>query len=181
MLDGKKKGLQEKNLNVKQGVLAVTLPPYSVSAVEFIQRDSSSPPVNLALSAEATASSYSTTGPHFKPPSAIDGILDTRWNSAAWTKSNGQEEQWFQLVWKKPQQIKRITIAWGESYAVRYVLRASLDGKKWMTIESVDNGTGENEEHTVSPVEARYLRFEGKQGTKGISAYSIREMGVFGE
>jgi hypothetical protein len=144
----------------------ISLPPYSVVALEMIAADSVIPPRNLARFAEATASSYSTIGPHFKPASAIDGIPDTRWNSAAWTKSNGQEAQWFELSWKKPNQINRVKISWGETHAAEYALKASMDG---------------NEEHMIEPTLTRFLRIEGKKGTKGISAYSIQEIEVFGE
>jgi hypothetical protein len=149
--------------------------------MDMIAVDSLVPPENLAQSARATASSYSTIGPHFGPASAIDGIADTRWNSAAWTKSNGLESQWFELSWKKPQQIRRVRILWGGTHAAEYTLRASTDGKAWKTLLSISNGTGGFEEHGVAPTMARFLRLEGKKGTKGISAYSIREIEVFGE
>jgi hexosaminidase len=70
---------------------------------------------------------------------------------------------------------------WGETYAVDYILKASSDGKSWRTILAVTKGKGGTEEHTVDSTMARYLRIEGKKGAKGISAYSVREIEVFGE
>lgn len=159
----------------------ISVPPVAILALELISQDSVVPPQNLARSAAATASSYSTIGPHFGPSSAIDGIPDTRWNSAAWTKSNGDERQWFQLSWKSVQRIARVNIAWGESPAVEYTIKTSTDGKNWKTLRSISNGTGGNEVHVVEPTSVRLLRIDGSRGTKGISAYSIREIGVFGE
>jgi hypothetical protein len=147
----------------------------------MIDQDSLMMPRDIAPLATPSASSFSTIGPHFKAASAIDSKFYTRWNSAAWTKSNGQEEQWFALTWKAPQMIKHVKITWGETYAVQYQLKSSTDGKKWSVLREVVNGTGGVDEFDVSPVKARYLRIDGKKGTKGISAYSIREIAVFGE
>jgi len=181
ILDEKRNYQPLPDRNDISSTFPLSLPPYSVVAMDMIAVDSLVPPENLAQSARATASSYSTIGPHFGPASAIDGIADTRWNSAAWTKSNGLESQWFELSWKKPQQIRRVTILWGGTHAAEYTLRASTDGKAWKTLLSISNGTGGFEEHGVAPTMARFLRLEGKKGTKGISAYSIREIEVFGE
>jgi hyaluronoglucosaminidase len=148
-------------------------------ALELISQDSVVPAQNLAQFATATASSYSTIGPHFGPSSAIDGVADTRWNSAAWTKSNGDEQQWFQLSWKNSRRIARIQIAWGESPAVEYSVKSSSDGKTWKTLLSFSKGMGGIETHAVAPTSLRFLRIEGIKGTKGISAYSIREIRVF--
>ena len=181
VLDEKRKYRQIEDRTDVSSAFQLSLPPFSIVALEMIAQDSIVPPQNLARFAVATASSYSTIGPHFKPLSAIDGIPDTRWNSAAWTKSNGEEAQWFQLSWKSLQRIRQVKIMWGETYAMDYILKASSDGKSWRTILAVTKGEGGTEEHTVDSTMARYLRIEGKKGAKGISAYSVREIEVFGE
>jgi hypothetical protein len=181
VLDEKRKYRQIEDRTDVSSAFQLSLSPFSIVALEMIAQDSIVPPQNLARFAVATASSYSTIGPHFKPSSAIDGIPDTRWNSAAWTKSNGEEAQWFQLSWKSLQRIRQVKIMWGETYAVDYILKASSDGKSWRTILAVTKGKGGTEEHTVDSTMARYLRIEGKKGAKGISAYSVREIEVFGE
>jgi hypothetical protein len=157
----------------------VGIPPYSVMAIEMVDKDSVISPMNVARLAKATASSFSTIGPHFKPASAIDGKLYTRWNSSAWTKSNGQEAQWFELAWPGLQRVGFVKIFWGETYASEYRLVCSSDGKKWQTLHEVKNGNGGVEEIAIGDIKARYLRIDGTRGTKGISAYSIREMEVY--
>jgi hypothetical protein len=181
VLDAKRKDTKIRDFKGISADFNVKLAPYSVTAMTMIDHDSIVPPVNLAALASASASSYSTIGPYFKPVAAIDGKLFTRWNSAAWTKSNGQEAQWFQLSWKKPHTVKRVKIAWGETYAVAYQLLGSNDGKKWKPLHEVTAGTGGTDEYDIAPTTVRYLRIDGKKGTKGISAYSIREIEVFGE
>ncbi len=181
LLDVKRKDSRMPDLSSVSNSFPVKLPPYSITALEMIGRDSIVPPTNLAQQALASASSYSTIGPDFKPSSTIDGKMSTRWNSAAWTKSNGQETQWFQLSWKTPQRIKRVKICWGETYATDYVLEASSDGKSWKRLREVNNGAGGTEEYEFPLTKASFLKIDGKKGTKGISAYSIREIAVYGE
>jgi hypothetical protein len=159
-----------------------SVPPFSIIAMEFLSADSIVPPVNLSYSAIPTASSYSIIGPHFSAPGAVDGKLYTRWNSAAWTKSDGKEEQWYQLEWKTPQKFTDVQIHWGETRAVNYVLEISNNGKDWTPLREITDGKGKSDAFTFAPVSARFLRMNGKLGTGGrwtISAYSIREIEVF--
>ncbi|MHB1050967.1 MAG: discoidin domain-containing protein [Bacteroidota bacterium] len=159
-----------------------SVPPFSLIAMEFISSDSIVPPSNLAHSAIPTASSYSVIGPHFSAASAVDGKTYTRWNSAAWTKSDGKEEQWYQLEWKTPQTFTDVQIHWGETRAVNYILEISDDGKEWTPLREITDGKGKSDEFTFAPVSARFLRMNGTLGTGGrwtISAYSIREIEVF--
>ena len=179
ILDEKRRYSQLTDISQVSERFPVKVPPYSITAIELIERDSVVPPVNIARQATATASSYSMIGPHFKPASAIDGKLYTRWNSAAWTKSNGQEAQWFQLAWRKLQNIGFVRTCWGETYGSDYKLLSSADGKKWETLHEVTNGRGGVEDVAVGHIKARYLKIEGSRGTKGISAYSIREIEVY--
>ena len=179
ILDAKRKYQALSDLWNLAERFSLKLPPYSLELVQLLERDSLLQPVNIARLAAPSASSISTIGPHFTPNSAIDGKMHTRWNSAAWTKSNGEEAQWFQLAWKSPQHITHVRIHWGETYAISYFLKVSTDGKRWKMIREVSNGNGGFEEYRIQPVKARYLRVDGKKGTKGISAYSIRELEVF--
>ncbi len=158
---------------------ALELPPFSLSVLEIIRNDSLPPPRNLARDATPAASSFSTIGPHFVPGSATDGVPFTRWNSAAWTKSNGEEEQWFQLAWGQVQRLSSVRIHWGETHAVRYRLETSGDGVRWETLTEVTEGHGGVEERSWVPVTAQFLRLYGLCGTPGISAYSIREIEVY--
>ena len=155
--------------------------PYSLTAVELLGYDSVLAATNLARSATVSASSFSTIGPNFKPDRAIDGKMYTRWNSAAWTKSNGLEEQSFQLQWDQPQQISEVRIFWGSTYGTIYNLEYSTDGNSWTVLREVSNGEGGTASLKFQPITARFVRINGKQGAKGISAYSIREIEVYGE
>ena len=181
ILDEKRKYQALPDLPNVAASFPVKVPPYSLMLVELLERDSVLQPQNIARIAAPSASSFSTTGPHFTPNSAVDGLMYTRWNSAAWTKSDGNEAQWFQLTWKQPQMITRVRIHWGETHAVEYELEYSVDGKAWRTLREVTESDGGLDDYVGPAVKARYLRVDGKRGTKGISAYSIREIEVYEE
>ena len=129
-----------------------TVPPYSLIAMEILSADSIIPPANLALSAIPSAASYSVIGPHFSAASAVDGKMYTRWNSAAWTKSDGKEEQWYQLEWKTPQTFTDVQIHWGETRAVRYVLEISDDGTVWTPLREITGEKGTSDTFSFAPV-----------------------------
>jgi hypothetical protein len=155
------------------------LPSSSLSVVELVAVDSVAPPANLALRASASASSFSVIGPQFGPASAADGKSHTRWCSAAWTKSNGDEAQWLQLAWAVPQEIRRVRLCWGETWGTHYRLEVSPDAETWDIVREVTGGKGGSEEITWAPRICRHIRLNGLRGTKGISAYAVKEMEVY--
>jgi hypothetical protein len=159
--------------------LSCETPPYSVTVLEVVSADSVLPADNLAKQARATASTYSTIGPHFGPTSAVDGKWYTHWNSAAWTNSNGSEKQWLQLEWDTARELSRVRIQWGATFAVDYSIEISPDGSDWKSVRTVHDGKGGVEEYTIPLVKAKFLRVNGVRGTKGISAYSVREIEVY--
>ncbi len=181
ILDGQRKDALLPALANVSDEFTVTVPPFSLLAIELLHRDSVSAPLNLAHLAAATASSYSTIGPHFKPASAIDGKMYTRWNSAAWTKSNGEEEQWYQLEWPAVRTVGSVIIQWGESPARDFLIKGSVDGSLWQTLSAMTGNAEAVSRFTFAPREIRLLRIEGTRGAKGISAYSIRELEVYAE
>jgi hypothetical protein len=179
VLDENRKNERMPDIQAVNGRFTVNIPRYSMVVVDCIGTDSALPMTNLALTAECSASSVSTIGPNFKPQNAADGKLYTKWNSAAWTNSNGLEAQWFRLAWDIPIQFDLLKIVWGATYAVDYTIDFSSDGATWTTVRTVKNGRGGTETIEIPRVTARQLRLSGQTGSKGISAYSIREIEVY--
>src|SRR5690625_4189992 len=179
ILDENRKNEQLPDIPLEKN-FSIEVPPYSLVAVNIRGAGFQPEPVNLALRAEATASSVSTIGPSFGPESAIDGLPHTRWDSAAWTKSDGKESQWIQLEWEEPKMMWVVEIDWGRSFGIDYTLEASADGSEWFTLAAVEDGSGGLERFEFDPIEVRFLRMNGTRGTPAISAYSIAEFKVFG-
>jgi hypothetical protein len=185
ILDNKRKNQQLPDISLKSGYFTVDAPPYSLLMLSIIARDSIRPPQNIALTASASASSYSPEnalwGPgKFDPTRAIDGIMDTRWRSGILMKPDEKRDEWLQLAWKQPQRISAVKIFWGENYASDYRIEVSTDGKKWKTVRTISNGSGGIESFGFQNVpSARYLRVDGLSGGKKGALYAIREVEVY--
>jgi len=184
ILSEQKKAVELPPLSNLSERFAMQVPAYSLIIAELVSPDSVIPPRNLAPLARASASTYSTAWPNRTPVYAIDGKLYTGWYSEAWTKTEGDEPQWFRLSWPKLQTISFVRIHWGDTYATRYSVKTSQDGKNWHTVRKVAEGRGGTEELVFGPVKARHLMIDGesglkKAGTKGVSKYSIREIEVY--
>ncbi len=185
ILDKQRKNERLPDISLKSGHLTVDAPPYSFLMVSVIARDSVLPPQNIALTATASASSFSPEnalwGPgNFEPAKAIDGIMDTRWRSGILMKPDENRDEWLQLMWKHSQRIAQVKIFWGGNYATDYRIEISTDGKKWKVIHTVSDGKGGEEPFEFqTAANARYLRVNGLSGGKELSSYAIREIEVY--
>ncbi|MDE3058205.1 MAG: discoidin domain-containing protein [Bacteroidota bacterium] len=185
ILDRQRKNEQLPDIFLGSGYFTVDAPSYSFLMLSVISRDSVVPPLNIALTATASASSYSPEnalwGPgDFEPAKAIDGIMDTRWRSGILMKPDENQNEWLQLMWKQPQRIAGVKIFWGENYASDYRVEVSTDGKKWKTIRTVSNGNGGVESFEFqNAASARYLRVSNMSGGKKGSSYTMKEIEVY--
>ncbi len=156
------------------------VPPYSIIVLHLFRSGTIFPPRNLALHARASASSYAKNGPNFRPSSAVDGKLYTRWASAAlWGREKGFDKQWFEIDLRKPRQFDEIVIRWAKGYGIKYKILASVDEKKWTTIFHESDGGGGTEKIHFNPIKARFIRLDGTEGSHAISTYSIYEFEVY--
>ncbi len=157
-----------------------TVPPYSIVVLHLLRNGLVLPPKNLALHAEASASSSARNGPNFGPASAVDGKLYTRWASAAlWGEKKGLDKQWFQLDLKKSCRFDEIILHWATGYGIDYRILTSSNGKEWKTVFHQKDGHGGVEKIDFTPVTARFVRLVGTKGSRAISSYSIYEFQIF--
>src|SRR5690625_346774 len=180
VLDEKRKNEPLADLAVESGKLAAEIGPYSILALNIREKNHRPVLKNLALEAKATASSESTIGPHFGAESANDDRLHTRWQSEAWTRTRGDEEQWLQLEWEELRTVSEVRIVWGSSFGIEYDLESSIDGRNWKVLSKTTDGSGGTDRIDFDPEKIRFLRMNGRRGTDAISAYSIAEIEVYG-
>ncbi|RME42060.1 MAG: discoidin domain-containing protein [Chloroflexi bacterium] len=127
---------------------------------------------NLALNRPAVASTYDYRYP---PHLAVDGNLDTAWESSP------HYRQWFYVLLDQPQWVNQVIIEWGAGYATHYRISVLVGGPYGYWQPVTDEVAGDGSEDFVS--------FPAVYGTAvAISMYgraadaynfSIREFEVF--
>jgi len=123
--------------------------------------DSSRPGVDLALHADAEASSVDEDD--HQAGNVTDGDPDTRWSST-W-----QDDQWIRVDLGSAQDFDRVDLVWEQAYAATFVVQVSQDGDRWTDVKSVDNtavplpfGNGDASLRVTDfdPLTARYVRID---------------------
>jgi len=131
---------------------------------------------NIAIGAEATASSVENAG---TPASAaVDADLSTRWASA-WS-----DPQWLQLDLGGTADIGGFTIHWEAAFATAYHIEVSDDATTWTQVYDTTSGAGGTETITIPATSGRYVRLTGTARTTIGGAqygYSIYELQVLGQ
>ncbi|NLG78730.1 MAG: hypothetical protein GX492_02735 [Firmicutes bacterium] len=139
---------------VTNGHARLRLPSRSVVAVTIPGRAAPPPRLrNLALRAKVTASSTAEVDGMFRPESAVDGSMRTRWASRIWQKV----PEWFQVDLGSKETVGSVVLHW-ELGATRYTVQVSKDGTAWETVaEKTSSGAGW-EVVEFAPREARYVK-----------------------
>ena len=107
---------------------------------------------------------------------AADGDVNTRW------ESEQSDPQWLCLDFQRECRFDKMDIVWEVAAAKAYEIQVSEDGREWVTVSSVTDGTeGETREFVFEDgVSGRYLRIYGTERATGYG-YSIWEVHVYGE
>lgn len=125
---------------------------------------------NLALNKTVTASS--TEKAIYEPKFAVDGNIKSRWSSQF------NDPQWFMVDLGGVKKVGRVVIRWEKSYAKKYKIQISTDGKHWKDAVVKNDGKGNVEILKFPPQDARYVRFAG-DGRVSWAGYSFWEFQVF--
>lgn len=120
-----------------------------------------------------TGTASENTNSMFDIRNIIDGDTGSRWSS------RNCEQAEVVLDFQKEYVLSRILINWEASYAKKYDILGSVDGKQWTVIKSVNDGGGGKEEHTFSAAKVRFVKLDLKEKPAGKRGYSIYEMEVF--
>jgi hypothetical protein len=122
---------------------------------------SHSPNVALNKKVESSRNSinrYSTLNMVY----ANDGYKDTRWQD---TKLGSLIEEgkyadtaWIYVDLGVPLEISAVVIYWEAAYAIKYLVEVSDDAVAWTPVGTIENGNGNTDSISLSPVTARYVR-----------------------
>ncbi|NLJ61557.1 MAG: hypothetical protein GX338_11495 [Firmicutes bacterium] len=179
---------RRQDLIVAGGKGRLKIPAHTVTAVTFYGPHSAQPnPSNLARGKPVSASSTAEVDGMFRPESAVDGRMDTRWASRIWQKV----PEWFQVDLGAAEDVEKVVLHW-ELEAVKFRVSLSQDGKNWRTVAEVTSSVGHGPEVVSFPAsKARLVKLDlmerpEKTGTQyGHSlwtpwAFSLWEVEVYG-
>lgn len=126
---------------------------------------------NLATGTTATASTGNAS-------LAVDGNLETRWESAQ------EDPQWIAVDLGKKQIVESIGFLWETASAAEYEIQFSNDGEEWTTVQKCSGSTINVKEYRKitlqNPSLVRHVRMFGNTRTTPYG-YSIYELGVYGK
>ncbi|MCK4947983.1 MAG: discoidin domain-containing protein [Candidatus Aureabacteria bacterium] len=116
-----------------------------------------------------------------KPKNAVDGNLETLW------ESKPSDPQWLDLDLGEVRKLTGVVLYWGKSYAKAYELLVSEDGKNWDSIYATVSSDGVVDDIYFNSTTARFLKILGRKRTLRYG-YSLREVlvrtdagGIFAE
>src|SRR5204863_9295356 len=140
------------------------------TAVNVVVTGSAS--VNLALNKPAFAST--STSALRTPKYAVDGVANTRWESAS------ADPQWMYVDLGATYTINRVKIIWEAAKGKNYVIEISNDINNWGTpVKTVTNNTALTNDFTDISGTGRYVRMYGTARATGYG-YSVFEFEVYG-
>lgn len=112
---------------------------------------------------------------------AIDGKLNTRWNSAA------GEPQWLILDLDDAYNVDKVIVSWGPAYAVSYKIETSEDRINWKEAYLTVAGKGRTDTVVLPPTKAKYIKIDcinrgaGQGPAIAGQGFSISEVSVYGK
>jgi len=105
---------------------------------------------------------------------AVDNDSNSRWESE-W----GKDDEWLYVDLGASASITEVKINWENAYAKDYVIEVSDDETEWHPIHTVTNGTGGNEDLSVTGT-GRYVRLHFSKRAQVAYGYSIFDFQVYG-
>ena len=135
------------------------------------------PATNLALGKRVLAKSSRLKDGAAGPEAAVDGNIKTRWSSEFW------DPQWFAVDIGSVTKISRVEFVWDKSYPKNYsiqVSRKDVPGDDdWTVIHTTEHCKGGTESIDFPPVEARWIRYFGREPSIKKRGQSLKEFRVF--
>lgn len=109
----------------------------------------------------------------FKAAYVLDDDRSTKWSSA-----NVQEAS-ISIDLKKPYTISKLILHWDGSYAARYAISHSQDGKQWSEIVHVENSDGNEDVITFPALDTRFIRIDAIKRAPGQWGYAINDIEIY--
>ena len=127
--------------------------------------------INLALGRPVYASTEKDGNAGSR---AVDGRLDSRWESA-W-----EDNQWLEVELDALYMVDRMKINWEGAYAKEYTVEFSADGINWTEVYRQPSGKGGTEEISFAATAAKYVRLNCMSRALSAYGFSIYELEIYG-
>lgn len=127
--------------------------------------------VNLSAGRPVTASGAENAV--FGAACLTDGDPGTRWSS------DFADNAWFIIDLERVCNISQVILNWETAFGRKYELYASQDGTNYTKIFTQNNGQGGKETIDLTPVDARYIKFQGVERALPYG-FSLWEAEVYG-
>jgi type 1 glutamine amidotransferase len=123
----------------------------------------------------AMSSSNENDSDVFDARNVLDGDSSTRWSSAP------TDTAWIVIDLQKNYNIAGIVLEWESSFASRYSVLGSENGRHWKTLYETSGSDGKTDELKINRVPARYIKILGTERANKKWGYSLYEVRVFQE
>jgi subtilisin family serine protease len=135
------------------------------------------PAVNLALGKPVSVSSSQDSG--HTGSQAVDGNLDTTWQTKRLNKNKSTSE-WIKVDLGSAYDLAQVTLKWDAYYASSYAIRVSTDNSAWTTVYSTTAGNGAVEEIGFTLTTARYVMMVSTAWSDSYQRIWLKEFEIFG-
>ncbi|WP_125704165.1 endonuclease/exonuclease/phosphatase family protein [Lacticaseibacillus daqingensis] len=151
------------------------------SSLQLLDKKPTGVTNNVALGQDVTAtSSYEKANQQvMQPAMAVDGSVDTDWESAINAKPDTKEALTMRL--DQPYDLTNMKLIWGANKATSYDVQVSKDGNTYDTVAA--NQTGDTVNINRDDVTYVRLQLNGLDQTDALKlyGYSIKEWQIFGK
>ncbi len=130
-------------------------------------------PEEVLLSAGRPVTASGSENVVFGPECLTDSNLGSRWSS------NFDDSAWFVMDLERECRISKMVLTWEPAYGKKYELYVSQDGINYTRVFTQNDGQGGTETIELTPVNARYVKFQGVERALPYG-YSLWEAEVFG-
>lgn len=123
----------------------------------------------------AESSSSENDSGMFSAGNVLDGDSTTRWSSGPF------DSAWITIDLLKIYTVGKMTLEWEASFAKRYSISGSKDGKNWKPVALLSNGDGGTDTHNFNPTSMRFIKITATERANKRWGYSLFDVKVYKE